>query len=229
MKLQMTQQMVLAVGLALWPPAVLATVVNGDFESGGFSPEWEPHGRVSREVDADTNNAFALFQESDGTAAEGQGSFSQIRQDFTVSTPASAVFSFRYRFIHAAPAVPSTRPPDSFTAFLLNQGDNSRLVGQSGDAPNLSAAFTRPLLYMDTNGVTLLESSYVSLTPIPDAEGFHTAIVNVSNLSGGEEARVIFALNGSENGIKSVLIVDGEKVERGSWVIVGAGGIAIRP
>jgi hypothetical protein len=87
-------------------------------------------------VDSGSGNWFALFQESDGS--EGAGSLSQLHQDFNLpSSPTSPVFSFRYRFVHPDPGAPSSRPPDSVLAFLLDPGDNSRLVGQSTDEPNL--------------------------------------------------------------------------------------------
>jgi hypothetical protein len=70
---------------------------------------------------------------------------------------------------------------------------------------SLSSAFTRPFLYLDTNGKEIYDDTYVTLSPEPDAESFYTAVVDISVLTeGNEPARVIFALNSPDNGTTSV-------------------------
>ena len=196
--------------LAIGPAAALAQVANGDFSSGLTG--WDDYliGDVSAPVDPGTGNQFALFAEP------GAGSLSQIRQDFNLpSEPAASFLYFRYRFVYGDPPDPSAVPPDSFLAYLVDPQTGDRLVVPPANDPNFTdqPGFLKPFFYIDSNGVTLFDDTYVTVSDRPDGDGLFVVSLNVAPLAAGQAARVIFALNAANNDPNSVVILDDVRTE----------------
>ncbi len=206
-------------------------VVNGDF-SEGLTPGWTVRGdhnvvRTFREG-SDPEFAFVLFSEPGDPSEPGeqepghvptgnQLATAAIWQDFTIQADPE-VFAFRFRFTHgisATPPVkdpaisPDTRPPDSFTVWLGEQGNAiSRLVG---GPPSASAPpeFSEAILYVDSNGAMIYDASLIQVADKPDRDGMLGVMLDLTSLgSTPTDARVMFSFASADNGVWSFAALD---------------------
>jgi hypothetical protein len=123
MKRQLTQQMVLALGLALWPPAAFADVANGHFEhdlQSGWATDgldWDADGAVSLATSGFPAGSppvrVMLLQEAP------HGGLTRLYQEFDLDQGVQTL-TFRYRMISVGQR-PIHLPPDSFTVSLTGQ------------------------------------------------------------------------------------------------------------
>lgn len=98
-----------------------------------------------------------------------------------------------------------TLPPDSFSAYLVQQAVDDRPIGLDLSQPDSS--LTTAFLYEDSNGVRLKDDK-VTISPAPDGSGMLEVTLDLTGVDGNQPVRIAFSLAGADNGVTSNVWLD---------------------
>jgi len=98
-----------------------------------------------------------------------------------------------------------TLPPDSFSAYLVQQAVDDRPVGLELSEPDTS--LTTAFLYEDSNGARLHDDK-VTISPAPDGSGMLEVTLDLTGVQGNQPVRIAFSLAGADNGVTSNVWLD---------------------
>lgn len=188
----------LAAGLC-WAVPAFGQINNGDFDLDFEDPgvAWTKEGNVT--IETVPGRKFALFRE------EGSGGLSRIWQVFDLPSPPDTPTSieFKYGFFRDRSTRNSPVPPDSFTAFLIDENAQEPFLRTLGSE---HPSFIRGFLYHDSDGRQLYDSDLVTVSPADN--GMFSVQVDIEGISTTENIRLEFGFANGANGVNSYVILD---------------------
>ncbi|GJM26017.1 MAG: hypothetical protein DHS20C16_24320 [Phycisphaerae bacterium] len=186
--------------------AAAQSLQNGDFTDG--LADWSANGDVLAVSVSASNNQYIRFEETHGDGQEPVGGRSSISQTFTIPSGTEKL-SFSYRMFSSPDPRPSTVPPDSFTAFLLNTNGTARVLPSS---PSAAPSFSQGFFYTDSDGAVVYDPTAGAVTVEPQAgsNGLTTVHLDVNSIaSNGVPVMLEFGFASADNGVNSFVVLDG--------------------